>query len=255
MIKHCIWAILIGLLMSCSNQPAIETKVEAPQSEEKKKEKLSNEEELLTKKTVVERLTAYAQHHADSIIYIKTSLGNITVKLYAQTPLHRANFVRLANRKFYDGTYFHRVVPGFVAQGGGSDVRRKVKVGKYRVPAELFPNKYYHKKGAVAMARYDEDNPDKESDSHEFYLVKGRVHTLAELKAIEKAYAFKFTPEQVKIYTTLGGAPHLDSQYTVFGEVIDGLEIIDQLTSLEVDKRGWPKVDVKMEMKVVNLGM
>ena len=220
---------------------------EAPKQnveEEKKKE----EEPLLSQDDVVERLTSYGQTHNDSIVAIETPFGKMKILLYSGTPLHKANFLRLVERHYYDETYFHRVVPNFVAQGGGTDIRKKVKIGKYKIPSEFAPEQYFHKRGAVAMARYDEDNPEKMSDSNEFYIVGAGRKTKSELRGITKEYGVKFNASQIKAYTTVGGAPHLDGNYTVFGEVIEGFNVIDSLMAVEVDKRGWPKyIDVSIK--------
>ncbi|MGB0525084.1 MAG: peptidylprolyl isomerase [Flammeovirgaceae bacterium] len=219
------------------------------------KKKTKNEkpkpEELIQKNNVRERLLAYGKENPETLVLISTNFGDIKVKLYEETPLHRANFIRLVKRGYYDNTLFYRVISGFIMQGGGSDVRNPVKIGKYRIPSEFNPEKFIHKKGALAAARYYEDNPKKESDSHDFYLVHGEKISLAALKETYKKLNLTLSPEAIKIYTSIGGAPHLDGEHTVFGEVVSGMEVIEKVTSLEVDGRQWPKEDVTVKMIVL----
>ncbi|MDX5418862.1 MAG: peptidylprolyl isomerase, partial [Hymenobacteraceae bacterium] len=164
---------------------------------------------------------------------------------------HRANFVRLAKTGFYDQGEFYRVVKGFAVQGGDSD-NRTMKIGKYRIPQEYNP-KYIHKKGALAMARYgDERNPDKESSSHNFYIVLGEPVSAAELAAFEQQRNMKYTPEQKEIYRTIGGEPSLDVEYTVFGEVIEGMDVVEKIAEEPVNAQSWPITVVKHTVKVTN---
>lgn len=205
----------------------------------------------LTLETAVDSLTAFAKNNPDSIVVISTRHGDMKVRLYSGTPLHRANFLRLVKSGYYDQGEFFRVVPGFAIQGGDSD-KRTMKQGPYRIPQEV-NTKYYHKKGALAMARYgDERNPAKESSSNNFYLVQGKVITMDELRAYEAQKNIKYTPEQIKTYTTIGGEPSLDQEYTVFGEVIEGLEVIDSIAQEPTDAQSWPKEVVKHTMKITN---
>lgn len=217
----------------------------------KKEEKKEARNSLLNKDDANQRLKAYAQEHDADTVVIHTNQGDITILLYKDIPLHRGNFLRLCDRGYYDETYFHRVVPNFVIQGGGTDLfNKKVKIGKYRIPAEIRVDKYIHKRGAVAMARYDEDNPNKESDSHEFYIVWGDDFNRQTLQAVEKKYGLTLSSFQRDTYLNQGGSPHLDGLYTVFGEVIDGLEVVGEVVKSKVDKRGWPLQDVSIKMEV-----
>jgi cyclophilin family peptidyl-prolyl cis-trans isomerase len=203
----------------------------------------------LTTENAVEILTAYGQENPDSIVVISTRHGDIKVRLFKDTPLHRANFVRLVKAGFYDQGEFYRVVKGFAIQGGDSD-NRTMKNGAYKIPQEFNP-RHVHKKGALAMARYgDERNPDKESSSHNFYLVQGEPRSMAELQAFEVRHGIKYTPAQLEAYKTRGGEPSLDTEYTVFGEVIEGMDVLDKIANEPVTAQDWPQRIVPHTMKV-----
>lgn len=207
--------------------------------------------ELLTSETVVDALTTYEKENPDSIAVIGTRYGNIKVRLYKDTPLHRANFVRLAKKGFYNQGEFYRVVQGFAIQGGDSD-NRTMQMGSYRLPQE-FNLKHIHKKGALAMARYgDERNPEKESSSHNFYIVLGEPRTAAELEAYEQQHNMKYTPAQLETYKTIGGEPGLDTEYTVFGEVLEGMDVVEKISNEPVDAQNWPRQVVKHTIEITN---
>jgi cyclophilin family peptidyl-prolyl cis-trans isomerase len=240
------WA-LICLIGFCACQPKTEEQATA--------ENLSEEDgttlEPLTSENVVEVLRAYEKEHPDSLILISTRHGDIKLRLYPETPLHRANFVRLTKAGFYNQGEFYRVVQGFAVQGGDSD-NRTIKQGAYKIPQEFNPQ-YIHKRGALAMARYgDERNPDKESSSHNFYITLGEPRTVQELRAYEAQHNIKYTPEQVKLYTTIGGEPALDQEYTVFGEVIEGMDVVDRIAEEPVDGQKWPLTIVPHKIRTVN---
>jgi cyclophilin family peptidyl-prolyl cis-trans isomerase len=182
-------------------------------------------------------------------VLIHTDMGDIKVELYNDTPKHRDNFVKLVKEGFYNGSPFHRIIKGFMVQGGGAPAG-KAEV-TYRIPAEILPN-HFHKKGALAAARMgDQVNPKKESSGSQFYLVQGEKYTDAQLTQFEAQMGKKFTPEQRKAYTTVGGTPHLDAGYTVFGEVIEGLDVIDKLAAVQTAAGDKPVKELKMTMKVL----
>src|SRR5690606_12788213 len=192
----CVIILLVGIT-GC--QPKTEEQATADKRETDTEAKL----EPLTSENVVEVLIAYEKEHADSLVIISTRHGDIKLRLYPETPLHRANFVRLTKAGFYDQGEFYRVIKGFAVQGGDSDTRT-MKNGAYKIPQEFNP-KYIHKRGALAMARYgDERNPEKESSSHNFYITLGEPRTVQELRAYEAQHNIKYTPEQIKLYTTIG---------------------------------------------------
>lgn len=190
----------------------------------------------------------------DYLVIIGTPSGNMTLLLSEKTPLHRKNFIRLAQEGFYDGLLFHRVIGGFMIQGGDPESKKApagapLGNGSHgpRIPAEFNPV-LYHKKGALAAAR--DNNPEKQSSGCQFYIVQGKKWKDDELsKQIERA-SRKPTEEQKNTYLTLGGTPHLDGNYTVFGEVIDGLDVIDKVASVETDDRDRPVQNVPMKVEV-----
>jgi cyclophilin family peptidyl-prolyl cis-trans isomerase len=182
-------------------------------------------------------------------VLIHTDLGDITVELYNDTPKHRDNFIKLVNQGFYTNSIFHRVIKGFMVQGGGPPAG--VPELSDRIPAEILPN-HLHKKGALAAARQgDQVNPRKESSGSQFYLVQGEKYTDAQLNQFEAQRGQKFTAEQRKAYTTVGGTPHLDGGYTVFGEVVSGMEVIDKIAAVQTGPGDKPVKDIKMTMKVI----
>ena len=179
------------------------------------------------------------------VVVIHTSKGDITVKLYNETPLHRDNFIKLVNEGFYDGSIFHRVIRSFMIQGGGGAIGNQDP--GYKIPAEIVEG-FYHKKGALAAARMpDQVNPRKESSGSQFYIVHGRTFSRSDLGRLGK----EFSEEQIKLYTTIGGAPHLDGDYTVFGEVISGFEVVDKIASVETAAADRPVKEITMRMSLL----
>ncbi len=247
----------------------------------------------------------------NSIILIETNLGNMKVMLYKETPKHRKNFLQLIENKHFDGTLFYRVIKEFVLQGGSQDSRnaspgRQIGYGSSNRTIESeFRPEYFHKKGALAAARQpDKVNMFKESDVSQFYITHGRIYTMEELTAMEKAVnvplrkqitkryltpkkrqlldslkklkkveefreiadkikssisfdyqssneKLVFTAAQRKAFTTVGGVPHLDKNYTVFGEVISGFDVMDKIANLKTDEHDRPNQDVKMKVRIL----
>ena len=237
---------------------------------------------------------------------IKTTEGDIIIRLYDETPKHRDNFLKLAKEGYFNGTLFHRVIKDFMIQGGDPDSKNAPK-GKmlgtggpdYTIPAEFVYPQYFHKRGALSAARTgDEVNPEKESSGSQFYIVWGKTFKPAELKQIEHQMAMQqeqqvfnqltrehheeimnlrrnrdrvglqelqdklieqtkitckqqgkpsFTEEQIEVYTNVGGTPFLDNQYTVFGEVEEGLDIVERIQNCNTDRNDRPTEDVKIE--------
>lgn len=191
-------------------------------------------------------------------VLISTSLGDIKLVLYNETPKHRDNFIKLVEEGFYDGTLFHRVIKGFMIQGGDPE-SKNAKAGQmlgnggpgYTVPAE-FNSKFFHKKGALAAARMgDGVNPNRESSGSQFYIVQGKKYNKKELEIMSKRSSNTYSEEQYKAYETTGGTPQLDMAYTVFGEVTEGFDVIDKIAEVAKARGDRPKEDVKMTMKIV----
>lgn len=239
-----------------------------------------------------------------TLVKIETTMGDITVKLYDETPNHKENFIKLVKEGVYDSTLFHRVIKNFMIQAGdptsktasATDTLGSGDVG-YTIPAEFNP-KFFHKRGVLAAARQGDDvNPNKESSGCQFYIVTGRKFSEAQMinmenqmnearldtvfqalarkhmkeiykmrkandmeglmelqdslenqarKEVAKEPALKFTPEQIKAYTTVGGAPHLDGSYTVFGEVVDGMNVVAEIETAKTNRQDRPTQDIRI---------
>ncbi|MBI1768700.1 MAG: peptidylprolyl isomerase [Bacteroidetes bacterium] len=201
---------------------------------------------LVTNENKREVLTEYGKLNPEKEIFIETDFGEITVRLYEETPLHRANFIKLIKEGYYDNPEFYRIVEKFVVQGGVP-----MKKLDYTIPAEFNPG-CVHKKGALAMARLDENNPEKESSSTEFYFVHGSKYAEWEFDEDQKNLGLTFSPEQRKLYTTLGGEMSLDQKYTVFGEITEGLEVIDRIASVKVYNTEKPYKKIPFSIKIKN---
>jgi peptidyl-prolyl cis-trans isomerase B (cyclophilin B) len=195
----------------------------------------------------------------EKMVLIETSKGNIKIKLYNETPLHRDNFLKLVKEKYYDGVLFHRVIKKFMIQAGDPDSKTAKPdqiLGNggpdYTIAAEFNPN-LFHKKGVLAAARLgDQANPEKRSSGSQFYIVQGEVFDDAKIEMVEKRLGKKLTDKQKQIYKTIGGTPHLDGAYTVFGEVVSGLEVIDTIAAVKTGKADRPVEDIKIiSMKIV----
>ena len=175
--------------------------------------------------------SAQKQEEKETIVVIKTSMGTIKAKLYNDTPQHRDNFIKLANEGWYNGSPFHRVIKQFMIQGGQNKVGR-LDPG-YRVPAEIKDN-HFHKKGALCAARQpDQVNPQKASSGSQFYIVQGKVYDERTLDMFESRMGKVFSARQRQAYQTVGGTPHLDGDYTVFGEVTEGLDVVDKIAAVK----------------------
>jgi cyclophilin family peptidyl-prolyl cis-trans isomerase len=264
---------------------------------------------------IVSTTGTYAK--TDTLVVISTSYGVIKIKLYEDTPIHKKNFIKLAQNGFYDSLLFHRIISGFMIQGGDPESKRAnaaQNLGNgdigYTLPAEILPN-HMHKKGALAAARQGDDvNPDKLSSGCQFYIVQGKKFSELDMVTVESRMisqlkqsitwkylgkaennllreryiafqqarnndslnainkqiqpiieaelknqkAHKFSAEEKLIYATQGGSPHLDGNYTVFGEVIEGIDIIDKIAAVEVSGNSRPKVDIRMKvsLQIVN---
>lgn len=231
--KKLLLILFAGLLaFSCSDKLPNKSTVQAPEKKEIKQEK--------------------------TMVVISTDFGDMKAVLYDETPLHKENFVKLAKEGYFDGTLFHRVIDGFMIQGGDPD-SKNAKPGQmlgqggpdYTVPAEFNP-RLIHKKGALAAARMaDQVNPDKASSGSQFYIAQGKTYTKDELMNLGSRMGRSFNKTQIDAYTTVGGVPFLDYEYTVFGEVVEGLDVIDKIARVQKDNYDRPTKDIKMTIKVV----
>lgn len=198
-------------------------------------------------------------------VKISTSIGNFEVVLYNDTPMHRDNFVKLAKDGFYDNILFHRVIKNFMIQAGDPTTKVPSAIAQYGdedsgylVDAEIVET-HYHKKGVLAAARMGDDvNAERKSSGSQFYVVVGKIHTDSTLNAasaiIERNGGHKITPEREAVYKKIGGVPHLDGSYTIFGEVKAGMTMVEKISKMETTKLDRPKEDVyitKMEVKTV----
>lgn len=193
--------------------------------------------------------TTSAKYGEGTFVEISTDYGNIVIKLYDETPKHRDNFVKLVNEGWYDGSIFHRIIKDFMIQGGGSATDGNDP--DYRVDAEIL-SQFFHKKGVLAAARKgDQVNPERASSSCQFYIVQGRVFNDSDLATAEARAGRPITEDQKEVYKTIGGTPHLDGAYTVFGEVIEGLDVVDKIATVETGMGDKPVKEIKMSIKIV----
>jgi peptidylprolyl isomerase/peptidyl-prolyl cis-trans isomerase B (cyclophilin B) len=197
----------------------------------------------------------YAQEGTTTLVEIATSKGKIKVRLYDDTPLHRDNFIKLVKAGQYDGLLFHRVIRQFMIQAG--DINSKnapidTLLGDgdldYTIPAEIVYPKYFHKRGQLCAARTGDDlNPKRESSATQFYIVTGKYFTERELDKMEEEKNIKLTPEQRLAYKLEGGAPHLDGTYTVFGEVVKGLKVVEKIQFVLTNENDRPLKNIKIK--------
>ncbi|MFY7651922.1 MAG: peptidylprolyl isomerase, partial [Chitinophagaceae bacterium] len=209
-------------------------------------------------KAVVSKQAATTTTPTEVKLLIETPFGNMVAKLYNETPLHRDNFLKLIDQQFYDSLLFHRVIKNFMIQGGDptskyADSITPVGSGSApgeRIPAE-FQNKFFHKKGALAAAR--DNNPERASSNCQFYIVQGKKYDSTEIKSVLSRVlaanpSFNYQKQQLEVYERIGGTPFLDQSYTVFGEVISGLEVIDKIAEQKTKPGDRPIKDIRMKI-------
>lgn len=189
------------------------------------------------------------------IVEVTTDKGEFTIRLYEETEKYRKNFVRLVKDGFYDSLLFHRVIPDVIIQGGDPDSRTAAPgkyLGKGNVDYTIDPDfRYVHTYGAVSGARTpDEVNPQKKSSGSQFFIVIGHPVTDQDLNKIEKEKGMRYTPEQRRLYKLVGGIPQFDQEYTVFGEVVKGMDVVKQISRVPRDANDRPSEDVRMFMKI-----
>ena len=202
--------------------------------------------------------TSHAQTNDGQYYLIKTNIGNIKFVLYDETPLHKENMIKQINEGLYTYLLFHRVIMTFMIQGGDPDSKdappeKTLGLGglDYTIPAEFNIN-CIHKRGAIAAARKgDQVNPLKESSACQFYIVHGKVYTEAELSLMAKQMQTQFNEHQIKTYTTVGGVPYLDYAYTVFGEVVEGMDVVDKIASQPVNNAKRPLKNITFTIEKI----
>lgn len=207
-------------------------------------------------KTIQKRIVIDAP--LDCLVELETEYGNMILKLYNDTPEHRDNFVKLVEQGYYDDLLFHRVIGNFMIQGGdpkskGAKPNDRLGSGGpgYTIPAE-FRDSLIHQKGALAAARTGgPSNPEKRSSGSQFYIVQGRTLTAEAVAKTEAQKGIRYTKEQRDAYTTIGGTPFLDREYTVFGQVIEGMDVIDKIANVQTAPGDRPKKDLKMKLRMI----
>ncbi|MEM6685472.1 MAG: peptidylprolyl isomerase [Bacteroidota bacterium] len=225
--KICFVLIALGFVFSCEDtktstpdlkeaqKTTTEKKADKPEKKAKKKPK---KEVLITNKNVLDYMIKYGKENPEKKVRIVTDFGNIDLELYEETPYHRANFIMLAKRNYFEGTQFHRVVKDFVIQGGNSDgwniARRREKIGKYLLPPDTKKG-FKHDRGVISMPSGDIDKAYKYASPYEFFIVQKK-----------------------------GGTHHLNKEYTAFGKVISGMNVVDKIADQPTDKGDWPKQNI-----------
>jgi len=224
-------------------------------------EMLKNKKETPEKLETL-KITANAKVAAENAkikgLVIETDMGNITIKLFNETPEYRDNFIRLAKEGFYDSLLIHRVIADFGIQTGAADTRYADpddnvgwKGPGYTIPAHIVPG-LYHKRGMIGSPRKpDTKNRRRRSDGSQFYIVSGRKYFDEELDELEEQNNYTFSAEQRQAYKTVGGAPHLDGSYTIFGKVVSGMDVVDKIVKVETDKRWRPVKDIRIKRVVI----
>lgn len=195
----------------------------------------------------------------ECLVEIETPYGNMLLRLFNETPKHQENFQKLAQEGYFDSLLFHRVIDEFMVQGGdpnSKNAKPGTSLGSggpgYTIPAE-FVDSLIHLKGRLAAARQgDRVNPQKKSSGSQFYIVHGRTFTDQEISRLEAQNGRRYSPDQREAYKNIGGAPFLDGNYTVFGEIIEGLDVIDKIAKVKKDRRDRPSTDVWMVVHLIN---
>ena len=224
------------LLLSCEDRQSSREKNEEETTKEvsandtlkdkiEEKEKLPPEGPLIVQEELIPFYTKYAKEHSENKVRIKTRFGNIDVELYKDTPLHRANFLFLVNHDYFDNTFFHRVAENFVIQGGNSDTpetnKKRHYIGSFLIPNEADAG-HTHVRGALSASKYAQQNVSKASSPYEFFIVQSER-----------------------------GAHHLDGEHTVFGRVINGMDVVDSISKVEVDGREWPLQNIYIDAEII----
>ena len=217
------------LLLGCVAKPSAKPAPKAPTPERKNNNivevKPKKEDFVLTDDNAIPFFFEYAKKNLQNRVKIETDYGSFVIELSKKTPYHRANFIYLTKEKYFDGTFFHRVVPDFIIQGGNSDHKstseKRRRIGKYLLPPDT-RNGLRHHRGAISMPSSEIENPHRLASPYEFFIVQQSP-----------------------------GAYHLDGKYTVFGYVVEGMDIVDQINRMPIDKREWPKDNIRMKVSII----
>lgn len=258
----CVSLVILGSASGCTEENKDTTRKNIEQPTEETTEKENSTPTATTTEQAPEKTTQATP--AGDRVKISTPLGDMVVILYDECPEHKANFLKLAGEGYYNDLLFHRVIKDFMIQGGdpkskGADASARLGNGGpgYTVPAEFNP-KFVHKKGALCAARQgDGANPEKRSSGSQFYIVHGKKQTAQGLVGLERQISsttgklFKYTDDQIAAYTDNGGTPFLDMNYTVFGEVVSGLDVIDKIAVVQTRPGDRPAEDVSMKMEII----
>ncbi len=256
MFKNIIAILIIVNLFACKEETKTASTVVHPSKskveEVVKPKKIFFEE--ITDDNVVERLTEYGEQNPETVVDIYTSKGKIKVRLFKDTPLHRANFILYAKSGYFNQCLFSRVAENFIAQFGGSydDLQKEIQdtLGKYTIPSEM-SHHHFHKKGTIASARSYHQNPQKRSACDEFYFVEGLKYSDLSLDHYEDENNYKFSQAQRNYYKNNPGAAHIDGEHTVFGQIIEGFNVIPKLTHVETNSQDWPEVDIFIDSVII----
>lgn len=224
--KTIVFTVII-IFFSCDNKKKPENKQIYLQEKNITKpiKKKENKIFVLNDKNVIPFFFEYSKNNNENKIRIETKYGNIDIELFYETPYHRSNFIYLVKNKYFDGTFFHRVVKDFIIQGGNSDSyeisKRRKKIGRYLLPPDTEKG-FKHHRGIISMPSSNIDNPYKLASPYEFFIVQSK-----------------------------NGAYHLDKNYTPFGKVIQGLEVVDKISNLKTDKRDWPLENISIKIYII----
>jgi len=238
-------------LTACNNQDSDKKETKRPELKKEIKEQQTSAPQK--EKASTDEKTIKGQKAK-----ISTKFGDIIIVLYDETPIHRDNFVKLAEDGFYNGTLFHRVIKNFMIQGGdpnsvGASPNQRLGNGGpgYTLQAEILPE-FIHKKGALSAARQgDQVNPEKRSSGSQFYIVQGQPQNAQQLNQMAQRTGAFYTADQIETYLKVGGTPFLDNQYTVFGEVIEGLDVVDLIADVKTQPGDRPVEDIEMNITII----